>query len=207
VTAQTVADTLNIGITDLPAGWLNGSPPWARVATIQANVAFANCLGLPLGHIGIITGLSEPAGNKVLSSSWVDSSARPTEGLESDVSLTPSTSTELEDLQALSSSSAPSCFQGWFASLDETGDQIVKAPTVTEMAVPPVAGERGAALALSLVVKSDGARKSVNEEIAFLGAGRVEVGLITQSIGGLIPASLESGALSGLQQRLQAAAS
>jgi hypothetical protein len=207
VTAQTVADTLNIAVTDLPSGWANGRSPWARTATLSANVAFANCLGIPLGHIGIITGSVEPGGPSVVDSSWVDSSAKPAEGFESDVALAPDTSTELGDLQALSSAGAASCFQGWFATLDSKGDQITKPPTVTDVSVPRLTGENGAGFAISLSVETQNKEKAVTEELVFLGAGRVEVGLMAQSIGGPVRSSLESAALSALEHRLQSAAS
>jgi hypothetical protein len=205
--AKTVAGGLNIAATGLAKGWQPGSAPWSRVATTQSNSALAGCLGLPPADLGALIGTSQPGGPPVYSSGWIAAPGTTRAGFESAVVLTPTAATQESDLAALDSTGTARCLQGWFASLDTAGDAIFGVPTVAPWSVSPVAGERAAGFAVSVTTRSGGPMVNVYEDLVFLGAGRVEIGLVGESIGNPVSGSLEAFELSGLESRLRTVAS
>ena len=204
VDASTVSGALNIIVAGLPPGWEVGHAPWSRMATAQSDTSLASCIGLPVAHLGILSGTTEPGGPHVEPSGWFtsqDGSA----GIESYVVVANSAATQQSDVAAIMANGTQSCLQGWFASLDQAGDQIVGVPTVVRVPVAALAGERASGFSATVVTRVDGTKVQVNEELVVLGAGRVEVGLVSESTAAPPPAqSVESSELSGLEHRLKA---
>jgi hypothetical protein len=194
---------VNLVVADLPSGWLDGHAPWGRVATAQANAALAGCLGLAPADVGILTGTPQSSAQPEVSSGWVNSSQGSSEGFESAVALLATVPDEVSALSKLTSVSAASCLQGWFASLDVAQDQIVDAPQLTAIHVTAVAGERCVGFRLKIVTRSGNTQASVQEDLIVLGAGRVEVVLLGEAVGAQINSATESSVLSGVEQRLQ----
>ncbi len=137
-----------------------------------------------------------------LSSGWFTSPSRAS-AFESYVLLTQAVTTEESDLAVLSRNRTDSCLQGWFASLDQSGDQIVGVPTVSSVAMPTVAGERAVGFRADVVTRINGADVQVNMELVVLGAGRIEVGLVSESTGSQLAPSADSSELNGLEHRLR----
>jgi hypothetical protein len=156
---------------------------------------------MPGTQAGIVSGVTEHGGPQVASSGWFASPSGDS-AFESHVDLTRAASTEESDIAALKGNRAASCLQGWFASLDQSGDQIVGVPSVSAVPVPVVAGERAVSFSAVVVTRLRGAEVQVNEQIVFLGAGTVEVALISESTGTQIAPSVESSLLNGLEHRL-----
>jgi hypothetical protein len=197
-----IAASLNIEPAELPDGWTAGKAPWARVATLQSDDALAGCLGLPVSRLGILSGNTQPGGPQVASSGWFTSPSG-VSAFESYVLMTPAVSTEESDLAVLSGNRTDSCLQGWFASLDQSGDQIVGVPTVSAVAIPAVTGERAVGFRADVVTLIKSADVQVNEELVILGVGRIEVGLVSESTGSDLAPSVESSQLNGLEHRLR----
>jgi hypothetical protein len=206
---QTVASVLNIDLAELPSGWHSGSAPWRRVPTSAANSALAGCLGFPATEIGIVTGTDAASGPDVLGSSWATDSAHGSAGpagFESVVVLTGSSSVASSDLDDLGTSKATSCLQGWFASLDETGDQIVGVPSISRFYPAVARGEVTAGFHISIVTGSSRSPRPVNEDLVVISAGRVEVALFGEALSGKVSASVEASLISGISNRLAAEA-
>jgi hypothetical protein len=203
--ARTVAGGLNIVAAGALKGWLPGNAPWPRVATAGADSSLARCLGLPVSDIGALVGTSQPGGPTVYPSGWI-TQASPNAGFESSVELNRSSSTEQSDVAALGGSGAASCLQGWFASLDVSDDAIVGVPTVKAIDVSRGAGESAAGFSVSVSARSGGTLKEVDEQLVVLGAGRVEVGLVSESTGVPVSPTLEAAELTGLEGRLRTVA-
>ena len=201
----TVAGGLNIVRASAPTGWQMGPAPWQRASTPQSDDALAQCLGLPVSHVGMLTANAEPGGPAIADSGWFDSPDG-VAALESFVVLTQSVSTQVSDLAALMQDRAGSCIEGWFASIDQSGDQIVGVPKASEAPVAVVPGERAAAFQIAVVTRTTDSHLDVNEEIVVVGAGRVEVGLLTESVGAEPAASIEATELQGLERRLRSIA-
>jgi hypothetical protein len=157
---------------------------------------------MPTSHLGIVTGTPEPSGPLVETSGWF---ASPSGGsaFESYVGLTQTVPTEESDVSALAGSRTDSCLQGWFASLDQSGDQIIGVPSVSTVAVSVVTGERAVGFRAAVVTRIKGAEIQVNEELVVLGTGRVEVGLVSESAGTPVAPSVETAQLNGLEHRLR----
>ncbi len=197
----TVAGVLNIVAAGMPPGWTAGGAPWAWVATPQSDAALAGCLGLPVSHAGIATGATQPGGPRVDSSGWFVSPSGAS-AFESYVVLTNAPATEESDVAALTGNRAGSCMRGWFASPDQSGDQNVGVPTVSSVAVQAISGERAVGFRAAAVTRIKGAEVQVNEELVVLGAGRVEVALVGESIGEQVMSTVESSQVHGLEHRL-----
>ena len=165
--------------------------------------ALAGCLGLPVSHVGIVSGTTEPGGPQVASSGWFASPIGSASAFESYVVLTRAVTTEQSDVAALTARPGSSCMQGWFASLDQSGDQIVGVPIVSAVPIAVMSGERAVGFSAAVVTRINGAEVQVNEELVVLGAGRVEVGLVSESKAALMPSSVESSQLNGLEHRLK----
>jgi hypothetical protein len=138
----------------------------------------------------------------VESSEWFTSSSGAL-GFESYVVLTQTVGTQVSDIGPLMGSRAASCLQGWFASLDRSGDQIVGVPTVATVPVAVVSGEQAAGFRASVETRINNAEVQVNEELVVIGAGRVEVGLVSEATGAQVTPSVESSQLKGLERRLR----
>jgi hypothetical protein len=201
VDLSAIAGALNIGAAGLPPGWELRKAPWSRVATAQSDAALAGCLGIPATHAGIVSGITEKGDLQVASSGWFASPSGDS-AFESHVDLTRAASTEESDIAALKGSRAASCLQGWFASLDQSGDQIVGVPSVSAVPVSVVPGERAVSFSVVVVTRLRGADVQVNEQIVFLGDGSVEVALVSESTGPQIAPPVESSVLNGLEHRL-----
>jgi hypothetical protein len=140
----------------------------------------------------------------VYSSGWIASPVAGQAGFESAVVLNQTVATQESDVATLDAGGAASCFQGWFASLDVSGDAIVGVPTVASMTVSALPGESVAGFRVSVVTRPPGKpQQNVNEELVVMGAGRVEVGLVSESVGTPVSASLEVTELRGLESRLR----
>jgi hypothetical protein len=201
------AGALNIVSAGLPRGWEPGAAPWSRVATLQADSALAGCLGLPRAHLGVVTDSTSSGGPRVYTSGWITSPVSGQAGFESAVVLNQTVATEESDVATLDAGGAASCFQGWFASLDVSGDAIVGAPTVTSMNVAALPGESVAGFRVSVVTRPPGKpEENINEDLVVIGAGRVEVGLVSESVGSPVSASVEVTELRGLESRLRVVA-
>ena len=84
---------------------------------------------------------------------------------------------------------------------------IVGVPTVASMTVSALPGESVAGFRVSVVTRPPGKpQQNVNEELVVMGAGRVEVGLVSESVGTPVSASLEVTELRGLESRLRVVA-
>jgi hypothetical protein len=156
-----------------------------------------------VAQLGIVTGTTEPGGPKVESSGWF-TSQNGSAGVDSYVVVAPSVTTQQSDVAAIMANRTQSCLQGWFASLDQSGDQILGVPTVAAVPVAALSGERAAGFSATVVTQVRGAKVQVNEELVVLGAGRVEVGLVSESTAAQLTPSIESSELSGLEHRLKA---
>ncbi len=197
-----VGGAVNIIAAGLPPGWRTGQSPWPRAATSQSDTALSACLGLPLSHLGIVTGVTEQGGPQVETSPWFTSPSGAT-GFESYVVLTQQATTRASDMGPLMGIRAASCLQGWFASLDQSGDQIIGVPTVSTLPVAALSGEQVVGFRAALTTRIKNAEVQVNEELVFLGAGRVEVGLTSVATGVQVAVSIESSQLKGLERRLK----
>lgn len=135
-------------------------------------------------------------------SPWFTSPSGAT-GFESYVVLTQQATTRASDMGPLMGIRAASCLQGWFASLDQSGDQIIGVPTVSTLPVAALSGEQVVGFRAALTTRIKNAEVQVNEELVFLGAGRVEVGLTSVATGVQVAVSIESSQLKGLERRLK----
>jgi hypothetical protein len=211
-TVQSVASVLNIDLSELPSGWHSGSAPWRRVSTLQSNSALATCFGIPTEDVGIVTGATTPSGQSVVSSSWATNAPRVSTGstgftgFESAVVLASSESIARSDVDALDGSKAPSCLQGWFASLDQSGDQIVGVPLISRFSPSVGAGETSAGFHISIVIGSIASPRPVDEDLLIVSAGRIEVALVGQALNGKVSSSVEASLMSGISNRLAAEA-
>jgi hypothetical protein len=206
---QTVASVLNIDLAELPSGWRSGKAPWPRLSTTQANSALAGCLGIPTADVGIVTGTNAPSGPSVISSAWATNAVHGSTGLtgfESAVVLTGSELVARSDLGGLDTSRSTPCLQGWFASLDQSGDQIVGVPSISRFSPTVGAGELTAGFHISIVTGSTSAPRPVNEDILVISAGRIEVALFGQTLSGRVSSSIEASLISGISNRLAAEA-
>jgi hypothetical protein len=210
--SQTVASVLNIDLSELPSGWHSGSAPWRRVSTLQSNSALAACFGIPPEDLGIVTGTTAPSGQTVVSSRWATDAPRVSTastgftGFESAVVLMSSESIARSDVDALDGSKAPSCLQGWFASLDESGDQIVGVPLISRFSPSVGSGEIGAGFHVSIVTGSTASPRPVDEDLVIVSAGRIEVALVGQALNGKVSSAVEASLISGISNRLAAEA-
>ena len=96
-------------------------------------------------------------------------------------SSTKSVTTQESDVEALTGNGPANCLQGWFASLDRSGDQILGVPTVATASVAVLPGERAVGFRAVVETRIENAEVLVNEELVVLGAGRVEVGLVIEA--------------------------
>jgi hypothetical protein len=159
---------------------------------------------LPVARIGVLSGVTEAGGPPVVSSKWFTSAGG--QGFESATVLTGSVSTEESDLSAFSTPHAASCLQGWFASLDAAGDQIIGVPAVQPLHVAVAAGEHGVGFHVSVSTRSEGTQTTLDEDFIILGGGRVEVALVGEAVGSKVDSSVVSSELGGLEHRLQGVA-
>lgn len=203
--APTVAGALNIVASGLLASWQPGHAPWSRVATAEANSSLARCLGLPVSHIGALVGIRQPDGPRVYTSGWI-SDGSGNAGFESMVELNRAVATQQSDMAALDLPGAASCLQGWFGSLDVSDDAIVGVPSVKALTISVGPGERAAGFGVSVSTRTGSTQENVHEEVVILGGGRVEVGLVSESIGGILSPSFESSELTGIESRLRTVA-
>ena len=202
---RTVAGGVNIVAAGALKGWQVGTAPWPRVATAGADVSLARCLAMPVSHIGALVGATQPGGPSVYTSGWITRDS-PSTGIESSVELNQSVVTQQSDIATLDGSGATSCLQGWFASLDVSDDAIVGVPSVKALDVSAEAGESAAGFSVSVSARSGGTLKNVDEQLIVLGAGRVEVGLVSESIGAFVSPALEATEVTALENRLRTVA-
>jgi hypothetical protein len=160
---------------------------------------------LPVSHIGVLVGAGQPGGPAVYSSGWITHSS-PDTGFESSVELNRSVVTQQSDIATFDGSGAASCLQGWFASLDVSHDAIVGVPSVKPLDVSAVAGESAAGFSVSVSARSGGTLENVDEQLIVLGAGKVEVGLASESIGAFVSPALEAIEVTGLESRMRSVA-
>ena len=186
---RTVAGGVNIVAAGALKGWQVGTAPWPRVATAGADVSLARCLAMPVSHIGALVGATQPGGPSVYTSGWITRDS-PSTGIESSVELNQSVVTQQSDIATLDGSGATSCLQGWFGSLDVSAE----------------AGESAAGFSVSVSARSGGTLKNVDEQLIVLGAGRVEVGLVSESIGAFVSPALEATEVTALENRLRTVA-
>jgi hypothetical protein len=210
--SRTVASVLNIDLSELPSGWHSGSAPWRRVATAQSNAALAACLTIPVDDVGIVTGTTTASGPSVLSSNWVTDEPQVSTGspgftgFESAVVLTSSESVARSDVDALDDPKAPSCLQGWFASLDESGDQIIGVPLTSRFSPSVGQAEVAAGFHISIVTGSTASPQHVDEDLLVVSAGRVEVALLGEALNEKVTSPVEASLVSGISNRLAAEA-
>jgi hypothetical protein len=205
VVAGVMSRGVNLTTADLPTGWAPGAQPWVWSATAQADRSLAGCLGVPVGHLGVLTGNTEPGGPTVSDSGWVDSPTAPETGFKTYV-VPIEQPTQAYDLSALSSGGAATCLRGWFASLGQSGDQIVSAPDVVTMPVHGLSGQRTAGFKVSLVTRTSQGQVGLDEDIVVLGEGRVETALVSESLGSPVATSVENAQLNGIEHRLASVA-
>lgn len=203
---QTVAGVLNIDRSELPARWRTGRAPWSRTPTLEANSALAGCLGMPYADVGIVTAMTSPSGPSVVQSAWVTAPGRISNGFESAVVLTPSLSVAQSDLLALQGSKASACLQGWFASLDVSGDQIVGVPSVTRFSPSVGTGETAVGFHASIVTGPTASPRHISEDLVVLSDGRAEVVLFGQAVGSHVNSQIEASLIGGISNRLSAEA-
>ncbi len=185
--AATVAREVSLAQGDLPAGWTKVVVhlPHTSVPSAFANVLsaadanLASCVGLPLSHIGVITGGTEPGGPKVWPSSIfvLNSGLRPS--AISVMSLVSNAGVERSDLAALLKPGIAHCLDNFYDA-SYSSEHISIPPTVNRFSVPEHAGEQVIALDVHIGITSNGHQTVYDYDVVLIGAGRLEIALGAQ---------------------------
>jgi hypothetical protein len=182
-TAVSVARGVNLVLGDLPAGWTKVPVvPFAEVPSAFANVRsaadknLASCVGLPVSHIGMLTGGTQPGGPKVLPSPIyvLNSGFHPS--AISVTSLVANAGVERSDLSALLRPGIAHCLDSYYDS-SFSSEHISTAPKVNRFSIPGYPGEQVIALDVHIGITSNGHPAVYDYDVVVIGAGRVEIAL------------------------------
>ncbi|MFZ0667000.1 MAG: hypothetical protein WAM97_14705 [Acidimicrobiales bacterium] len=205
--AATIASQVNLNLSDLPTGWsaITIAPsasvpsPFANVQT-TANADLASCVRLPLSHLGIITGATEPGGTQV----WPSQSFNMNAGLKpsaiSVTSLESSVGIEQADLSAFVAPGVARCLDDYYAS-NFAADHITSAPIVNRFAVPQHAGEEVIGLDVHIGISPGGRPQVYDYDVVIIGSGRLEIALGAQQNNEPFPIATLDQSLQGIESR------
>lgn len=212
VSALTVAEQVNLSLSDLPKGWSRvvfvpkASVP-SPFADVHSNLDqnLASCLRLPLTHVGIITGNAEPGGPKVLPSGIFVMNSGLQPSAISLTSLVSSAGVEQTDLAKLLQPGTAPCLDKYYAS-SFASEHITSAPLVNRFNVPQHAGEEVIGLDVHVGITQKGRPSVYDYDVVVIGAGRLEIALGAQQDGEPFPNSALDGAVQKMETRAAVAA-
>ena len=209
---QTVADQVNLSLADLPKGWsqiklvkISSLPSVFADLDKVADSNLASCLRLPLSHVGIITGTTEPGGPVV----WPSRSFEADTGFHpsaiSLTSLVASTADEQADLAALLQPGVAHCLDEYYKS-SFAGLHPTTAPNVNQFTVPTHAGEEVIGLDVHVGILLDGKPAVYDYDLVVIGAGRLEMAIGAQQDNDPFPNTTLFQALQTMEARAAVAA-
>ncbi|MGO9340951.1 MAG: hypothetical protein ACLP6E_00320 [Acidimicrobiales bacterium] len=181
-----VAGEVNLAIRDLPAGWSKIKfVPFAAVPSAFANVKsaankdLASCAGLPLSHVGVLTGGAQPGGPQVIPSPIfvLNSGLHPS--AISVTSIVADAAVERSDLGALLRPGIAHCLDNYYDS-SFSSEHISTPPTVNRFTVPAYQGEQVIGLDVHIGITSNGRQAVYDYDVVVIGAGRIEIALGAQ---------------------------
>jgi hypothetical protein len=212
VAAKAVDEDVDLRLSDLPTGWsrvvaVPKAPVPSTFADVNSNSnqRLASCLGLPLSHVGIITGEGEPGGPQV----WPSNIYVMNSGLHpsaiSVASLVSSATVEQSDLAALLRPGTSHCLDNYYAS-SFASDHITEAPRVNLFDVPGHAGEEVIGLDVHIGITQKGSPPVYDYDVVVIGAGRLEIALGAQQDNEPFPGSVLDQAVQDMEARAAVAA-
>jgi hypothetical protein len=203
----TVAEDVNLKLSDLPSGWGNaklvnikGVPsPFADVQA-KADATLAQCLGVPLSQVGIVTGKTEPGGPSVWPSRIFVTKSRFNPSAVSVSSLASSTATEQGALAALLKPGSAHCFDVYYQT-SFASEHITSAPLVNQFRVPQHAGEEVIGLDVHIGILLFGQPAVYDYDVVVIGAGRLEVAIGAQEDDEPFPEAVLNPAVQAIEAR------
>jgi hypothetical protein len=159
--------------------------PFSKVPSAFANVKsaanqdLASCSGLPLSHVGVLTGGAQRGGPQVIPSSIfvLNSGLRPT--AISVTSVVATAAVEQTDLAALLKPGMAHCLDNYYDSSFST-EHISIPPVVNRFTVPEHPGEQAIGLDVHIGITSNGRQAVYDYDVVIIGAGRIEIALGAQ---------------------------
>lgn len=208
----TLASEVSLTLSELPAGWSKAAfvakaavpSPFANVHS-KASQDLAACLGLPLSHIGIITGSAEPSGPQVWPSDIFVMNSGMHPSAISVTSLVKTPAAEQGDLARLLEPGTSHCLDNYYAS-NFVGEHITSAPVVNRFNVPQHAGEQVIGLDVHIGITQSGRASVYDYDVVIIGAGRLEIALGAQQDNEPFPASTLDPAVQTIETRAAVAA-
>jgi hypothetical protein len=184
---EAIARKVNLNLKELPATWkqfttavpVSGVPSVFADAQSKADKALATCLNLPEGHVGIVTGKTEPGGPKVWPSAIFVTTNQFNPSAISVSTLVANVATEQSDLAALLRLGTAHCFDQYYQT-SFASEHIISAPLVSQFRVPQHAGEEVIGLDVHVGISLNGRPAVYDYDLVVIGAGRLEVALGAQ---------------------------
>ena len=207
----TVAAQVNLTRSELPAGWsrvvLSGksvAPSTFADVHSTSNQVLASCLKLPLSHVGIMTGSTEPGGPKVFPSGIYVMKSGLHPSAISVASLVGSAAIERSDLSALLQPGTARCLDDYYAS--SFASEHETSALVNRFSVPQHAGEQVIGLDVHIGITQNGRPSVYDWDVVVIGAGRLEIDLGAQQDNEPFPGSALDGAVRSIETRAAVAA-
>ena len=184
--AGSVAREVNLALSDLPAGWSKAAAvPYAAVPSAFADVRatadkeLAACAGLPLSHVGILTGGTQPGGPHVYPSPIFVTSSGLHPSAISVASVVANATIERTDLAALFKAGISHCLDAYYDS-SFSAEHISTPPRVNRFSVPEHSGEQVIGLDVHIGIATNGHPAVYDYDVVVIGAGRIEISLGAQ---------------------------
>jgi hypothetical protein len=206
---QQLVNSINLRLTDLPAGWTRVPPigsaltPAQKRSQAQAVDQFAGCLGMPQTFIGGLFGtLAQKDQSAAGDSPTFAGAATATTIAQSHTTVVKTATDATADAVPFTKSNFTSCFsqfQNASASAQVSGGT---AQTATATLFPPPTGVGAYGFVTTSTLPGHG---SVVTEIIFMIGGRSETGLTLQATGTSIAPDVVNSAYSAMVQRIAAA--
>jgi hypothetical protein len=203
---QQLVDSINLRLTDLPAGWTRVPPigsaltPAQKRSQAQAVDQFAGCLGMPQAFIGGLFGtLAQKDQSAAGDSPTFAGAATSTTIAQSHTTVVKTATDATADAVPFTKSNFTSCFsqfQNASASAQVSGGT---AQTATATLFPPPTGVGVYGFVTTSTLPGHG---SVVTEIIFMIGGRTETGLTLQATGTSIASDVVNSAYSAMIQRI-----
>jgi hypothetical protein len=208
----TVVAEVSLSLADLPKGWSKAvfvgkasvPSPFANLHT-KASQNLAACLGLPLSHVGIITGGAEPGGPKVWPSNIFVMNAGLRPSAISVTSLVSTAAVEEADLAKMLQTGTSHCLDDYYLS-NFVGEHVTSTPLVNRFNVPQHAGEEVVGLDVHIGITQSGRPSVYDYDVVIIGAGRLEIAIGAQQDNEPFPSATLDPALQAIETRAAVAA-